>query len=340
MHRKLPSIEQFPKIFARETYHDTRRALTYRPKIKLHGTCMGVRVDSAGTVAFQCKTHDLTPDHDLSEFAAHMAPKAGAWAAAAGPPEIIFYGEWAGPKIGKGDAIQRTDKKRFFLFAIGIGSVPHPQDKNKITSEWMITEPDAIRAMVPEGLLGDDIRVLEWEGETITLDFTDEVALHAALDDLNARVDAVAICDPFVARTFGIEHSGEGYVYTPTSSAPGQLSTFDYSKLTFKAKTDKHRVQKMAKPAVAQQPLPQNAADFVAEFCTHARMDQAMFEVCEQTPNMRKTGEMIAWMIADIVKEAADEIASLEQSGVPFDRIKPMIAQTTRTWFHTQINAA
>ncbi|MFZ3583185.1 hypothetical protein ACOI1H_13575 [Loktanella sp. DJP18] len=337
MHRKFPSIEQFPKIYARETYSTQRRAIAYRPKIKLHGTNMAVRIHPSGHVALQCKTFDLTVEQDYEGFAGFMQPFADAWAHAASHDVVTFYGEWAGPGIAKGCAIQRTGKRRFYIFAAGIGETI---GEGTLRPGFMVVDPEMIRLMIPKGVLGDDIRVLDWEGPEITLDFADEVALKVALDDINARVDAVAICDPFVARTFGVKYPGEGYVYVPTASVFGHVPLEEYSRLTFKAKTAQHRVQKMAKAAPLHQPLPATAAAFVVDFCTQPRLEQALQEVCGGIADKRKIGALIQWMNADIAKEAADEITALASAGVPFDRLKGLIATASREWFSTQVDIA
>lgn len=334
-HLKFPSLEQFNNVYARETYGDDRRALTYRAKIKLHGTNIGIRVYPDGAVVGQSRKHDLSLENDLNTFARWLEPQKGLWSAAARDEVLTFFGEWAGPGIGKGDAVQKTDRKRFYIFAVGVGTAPHHQDGDISTPAWMITCPLTIRALLPEGLSSDEVRVLPYEDETpVVFDFADLDAVEETLGMINRSVDAVAEVDPYISRTFGIRHPGEGFVLVPHANAAGQLSTERYSRLAFKTKTEKHRVRKQGRAASPKEPLPATALEFVETFCTPARLAQALEEVCGGVPDVKHTGQMIGWMTADIQKEAADEIAALP---VPFDRLKGEIATATRSWFMDRV---
>jgi len=337
-HLKFPSLEQFNKVFARETYGEARRSLTYRAKIKLHGTNIGLRVYPDGHVVGQSRKHDLSLENDLNTFARWLEPQKTLWAGAAREEVMTFFGEWAGPGIGKGDAVQRTDRKRFYIFALGIGTAPHHQDGDILTPAWMITCPLTIMAFLPEGISSDEVRVLPYEDEEpMVFDFADEAQIEEALALINRSVDAVAEVDPYISRHFDIRHPGEGFVLVPHANAAGQISTETYSRLAFKTKTEKHRVRKQGKAASPKEPLPASAAAFVETFCTPARLEQALEEVCGGTADIRKTGQVIAWMTSDIQKEAAAEIAALP---VPFDRLKGEIAAATRSWFMHRIPAS
>ena len=332
-HIAFPSIEGFDAIFKRETRGApaARRTLRLGAKIKLHGANMGVRIAPDGTVTAQSRKHDLSPDADLFGFAAFIHQHRDAWAAAAADAVVTFYGEWAGPGINKGDAIQKTDRKRFFLFAVGVGAAPHPLDASKVRPAEMITDPDAIRAALPRGaaLDPDAVRVLPWQAR-YTFDFADEAAIEATLAALNAAVARVAEIDPFVDDTFGVAAPGEGFVLAP-DSAEGPVSGDAYASAAFKAKTEKHRVRKQGRAASAREPLPASAAAFVETFATAARVAQAIDETSRgAAPDIAMTGKVIGWVMADIRKEAGDEIAAL---GVPFDRLKGPIADAARAHF-------
>jgi len=165
------------------------------------------------------------------------------------------------------------------------------------------------------------------------MNFAHEFSIEEALKELNLAVDRVALKDPYVARNFGIEKCGEGYVLVQHADAPCQLSYEEYSRTSFKAKTEKHRVKKQGKPATVREPLPETATAFVETFCTPARVSQAIDEVCGGSPDKKMTGKVIAWMVADIEKEGGPEIEALEAAGTPFARLKGPIADATRTIF-------
>lgn len=334
-HLKFPSLILFDSVYARETWDgiEQPRTIAYRAKIKLHGTNLGIRVHPDGTVAIQSKSQDLTIENDLNTAARWFEPQRDVWAQAACEDTIIFYGEWGGPGIGKGDAIQLTDKKRFYIFALGIGEAPHRQDKGLMTSKWMITDPQVIAAFIPEGVSDDEVRVLPYELDPLEMDFSDLDAVNAVLDTLNAAIEEVEVTCPYVSRHFGIDKKGEGYVVVQHADEPGQLSAEEYARTTFKAKTEAHRVKKQGKAATPREPLPETATAFVETFCTPARVSQAIDEVCGSIPDKKMTGKVIAWMVADIEKEGGPEIEALEAAGTPFARLKGPIADATRTIF-------
>jgi hypothetical protein len=333
-HRKFPSIEQFDQIFARETYTDARRTLTYYAKAKMHGTNMGICVEPGGPVQAQSKNLIATVENDTTGFAEWLAPQMALWADLNFDEVVTFYGEWAGPGIGRGDAVQQTDKKRFYIFALGIGEAPHHQDERYMTPRLMITDPATIERHLPNGLDRDEVRVLPYEGAPFIFDFSDERAIQSTLDELNALIGRVAERCPYIYREFEIFHPGEGYVLVPHADIAFPISCEVYSRSCFKAKTDKHRVRKQGKPATAREPLPETAAQFIETFCTPQRVDQAIDEICGGHPDVTATGDVIKWMLVDIKKEANAEIEAL---GVPFARLKGEIASTTRAHFMARI---
>jgi hypothetical protein len=335
----FPSLETFGKIYARETYHDTRRSLTYRAKIKLHGANHSVCVHPDASVSLHSRRETLTAENDQFGFYKVMSQYNGLWSLAAICETLTFYGEWAGPGVKKGDAIQRTDQKRFFIFAMGIGQEERRNDKSGLQPKWIITDPDVISAAIPSELLGDTVRVLPFEDEEpiFTFDFSDPDQVEKMLEEINASVDLVAEKDPYVSRTFGVDHAGEGFVMVLHSSAKGELSGEDYARTTWKAKTEKHRVKKQKKPAQAKEPLPQSALEFVETFVTEARLLQGLDEVADGSADRKLTGQFIAWITADIEKEAADEIAALP---VPFARLKGEITTAARSWFLQEVGYA
>lgn len=339
-HRSFPSILTFDKVKAWVDYQGNAPTLAYGKKIKLHGTNCAVRIEPDGSVSAQGRNEDFSSTHNPDGFLEFVEEKKISWSSLVVPVyPLTFYGEWAGPKIAKGTAIQRTGKKRFFIFALGIGETFDPHRENKPIPEWMITDPETIQSYLDMGLGfdGDDIVVLPWEGDLCQFDFSDETALGRTLEGLNTEIEAIAECDPYVARTFGVEYAGEGLVLVPVSRMAGELSTEYFSRVSFKAKTDKFRVKKQRKAATLKEPLPQTAFEFIETFCTEARLTQALDEVCRGTPDIRKTGDMVSWMTADIEKEGADEIVALD---IPFDRLKGEIAAATRAWFIPLTKAA
>jgi len=333
MHLKFPSITSFKDVFASQTYRpDSACPLDYGMKIKLHGANVAVRLRPAEAPVAQSRNQDLCETDDPYGFHGWLQARSELWARAGRQDTTLtFYGEWAGPGVAKGDAVQQTGKKRFYIFALGLGEWPHHQNPDIATPRWMITCPLKIRAFLPEDILGDDVRILPWEtGEPVVFDFTDPSGIAEQLAVLNRAVDQVAVCDPYIARTFGISHPGEGFVLVPVSSYEEQVSAAYFARTAFKAKTEKHRVRGTARAASVHEPLPATAADFIATFCTQARLTQALEEVCQGRADIRQTGAMITWMTGDVEKEGFAEISAL---CVPPERLKADIAEAVRSWF-------
>jgi len=338
-HISFPPIELYSHLYERETYlsDGQRRTVTLRKKIKLHGTQGAVRIECDGTVSFQSKAMELTAENDLKQFVSTMSGLAHFWRVSISSKPITFYGEWAGPGIAKGTAIQQTGQKRFFIFAVGVGAVDDPRRPGAIIPEWVITDPTAIKDMMHDEIPSDLVRVLPYAGVPYEFNFASEEALEHTLNELNSQVDRLEIVDPFVKEHFNCEAPGEGYVLMPHATAPGQVSGNEFSRLAFKAKVEKHRVQKQKAPAAPPAPLPASAAEFLDSFVTEPRLDQAIEEAAGGNLDRRYTGKIIAWMTADIQKEAQTEIAALD---VAFDRLRSEIANATREMFFSRMVSA
>lgn len=335
---QFPSIVQFNNVYTRETWEglETRRTLTYRAKIKLHGGNVSISVSPTGEVQAQSRNSIITPEDDFHNFFDHFNTQLPLFAAAKRAQRVTFYGEWAGKGIQKGDAIQQIEGKRFFIFAVGLDTAPHWQDDTKTVPMWMITNPQDIESLLPEGLDRDLIRVLPYEDETpLVFNFNDEAQVKSTLDIVNRSVEALEEKDPYISRVFGVDYRGEGFVLVPDATLENPISTEDYGRLVFKAKTDRHRVRKQGKAASAREPLPQSALDFVDTFVTPQRVAQAASEVCEEHVDMTSMGKVLAWIMADVQKEAADELAQMD---IPFSKLKSSIADATRNHFKAIAN--
>lgn len=190
----------------------------YRAKVKLHGTNCAVQVRS-GVVVAQSRTQLLSPEADYKGFASWVHVNREYFAAL--PAGLVIFGEWCGPGIEKGMAISKAPTKLFVVFAIQSGPT-------------MIFDPDEVRSRLPTDGAPDELHVLPWEGESITIDFDSRDSLDRAADDLDARVAEVEREDPWVKRTLGISGLGEGLVFYPLGVGAELLPI-----LMFKAKGEK-----------------------------------------------------------------------------------------------------
>ncbi|MEO8706443.1 MAG: RNA ligase family protein, partial [Kofleriaceae bacterium] len=154
----------------------------YRAKIKLHGTNCAVQITDAGPVA-QSRNLILTPEADHKGFAKWAASRADYWSTVA--TGLVVFGEWCGPGVEKGMAISQAKTKLFCVFAIREG-------------DRMIVEPSELEALLPAR--PDDVHVLPWEGEPVTIDFGSRADLERVAKHLNDRVAEVEAEDPWCKR--------------------------------------------------------------------------------------------------------------------------------------------
>ena len=323
-HITLPSLELYADIEARLTYEGQAPSVTFGAKIKLHGQQNSISISPEGVVQAQSRGGILT--QDPSGFGPWVQAHRDAWAGVAGTDIVTVFGEWAGGGIQRSqDAVCQLDQPHFFVFALGLGTMPHPRNPERTVPVRVITAPQTIEAMLPEI---ERLHVLPW-ASTYTFDYTDPAWVSDTLDRLNADVDALDLCDPYIQQTFGIAAPGEGYVLSAISLDEG-LDGASYGRLSFKAKTERHRVRKQSKPAAPKEPAPEGADAFVETYVTPARCTQALHEACAGQFDKRHTGAFVAWMVADVAKESGRDV---EAMNTRFETLRPLVQTAARTWY-------
>ncbi|WP_229640355.1 RNA ligase family protein [Waterburya agarophytonicola] len=323
---KLPFI----KWTSVELLHNVRNDLkilgktpivTYRAKIKLHGTNAGVQITPDGEVAAQKRTQIINSKSDNAGFATWVEQNIDYFKQLKRETTITIFGEWCGSKVQKGVAISQIGRKVLAVFAIQCGGVS--------TQPKLEIRPEKIREMLPQH---QDIFVLPYYGEAITLDFGDRLQLQCASDIINKMVEKVEAIDPWVKETFGVEGVGEGLVMYPETE--GVVIREGYTELMFKAKGEKHRVVK-SKEAVRVDPeVAQNIEAFVELFVTEARLQQALTEACNGELNIKKMGQFLKWIARDIKKESSVELAA---SGLTWKDVHKRISNAARVWYSDSI---
>lgn len=303
--------------------------VTYRAKVKLDGTNAAVHVLPRGQFVAQSRTRLLTPQSDNYGFAAwvHESPQYfGTLHERLGP--AIVYGEWCGPGIQKRVAVSQIDKKIFAVFAIVLG------DPAKDTAR-IVFEPETIAAMLPEH---PDVRVLPWHGEPVVLDFHDESGLQKGAEEINEMVAVVEAVDPWVRDQFGVEGVGEGVVLYPVDPVSlderGGADRDLYAPLMFKAKGEKHRVNRQPKAVQVDPQLAGSLAAFVEQFVTPARLEQGATEACEGQFEMRRMGDFLKWLGRDVFKESELEREAL---GVEWKKLAKAVAHAGQRWYRRKV---
>jgi len=103
-HNVRKSVQKFPELLGGST------TVEYRAKVKLHGTNAAVQVRGDKVLA-QSRTQIIGPGGDNAGFAAWVESNQEEWKAAAAGKPMIFFGEWCGPGIMKGVAINKIPSK-------------------------------------------------------------------------------------------------------------------------------------------------------------------------------------------------------------------------------------
>ncbi|MGD1919153.1 MAG: RNA ligase family protein [Pleurocapsa sp.] len=326
---KLPFI----KWTSIELLHNVRNDLkilgkvpvvTYRAKIKLHGTNAGVQVTPDGEVAAQKRSQIIYPKSDNAGFATWVGQNIEYFSQLKKETNLTIFGEWCGSNIQKGVAVSQIKRKVFAVFAIQYGGVGAEIAKLEI-------RPEKIREILPQH---DDIFVLPYHGEAITLDFGDSQQLKAASETINQMVEKVEAIDPWVKATFGIEGIGKGLVMYPETN--DVVIREGCTELVIKAKGEKHRVVKSKEAVQIDPETAQNIAEFVELFVTEARLQQAFTEACEEELNIKKMGSFLKWISQDIQKESSAELVA---SDLTWKEVHKPISNAARKWYSDLINS-
>ncbi|MBP0020238.1 MAG: hypothetical protein J7647_22120 [Cyanobacteria bacterium SBLK] len=321
-------LQKWPSV---ELLHNVRRSLeiagetptvTYRAKIKLDGTNGGIQIFSDGRIAVQSRSQIITPQSDNAGFANWVTQNIDFFARLTRENHLTVFGEWCGKGIQKRTAISRIDRKIFAIFALQYGG------RDGQYPCWEI-DPDRIRKIIPPH---PDIFVLPFESEPIVLDFGDRERLQNVSDRLNEAIEAVETCDPWVKDTFGIEGLGEGLVFYPQTE--GLAERISYRELLFKAKGEKHQVVKVKKPVQIDPEVAQNVEEFVNLFVTEARLQQGVTEACSGELDMKKMGDFLKWITADIQKES---VAELETANLTWKNVGKAVMNAARQWYKEKV---
>lgn len=304
--------------------------VTYRCKVKLHGTNAAVQVCADGTVKAQSRTNIIDSKTDNCGFARWVESQEAEWSKLRREgQDLIFFGEWCGSGIQKGAAVSDIGKKVFAIFALVVR-------KGEVV-ESFVTEPSGIwyylkdRTYKPFPL--KDVYVLEWYGDSVEsteylVDWSASAEdLQPVLTKINAAVEVVEKCDPWVKETFGVEGIGEGLVFYPYG-----LDYTNFTNLVFKAKGEQHKVVNTKAPAQADAEVVNSAKEFANLVLTEARLDQGARAVGGDTPtyDMKVIGKFLDWVSKDVKKETA---AELEASKLTWEQVSKVVTTQARQWY-------
>ena len=302
-HIAWPKIQSLANVIP-EAHRQGLPAMTYRMKVKLHGTNAAVQHLPGGELVAQSRTRIITPDDDNAGFAAYVMEHADFYRSVV-PEGWAVFGEWCGQGIQAGMALNKLDHKVFAVF----GATPAVDADER---EWVV-DPDALTQM-----LGPRVHVIPWYLEPFKVDFANPMAATMRMEAIIAEVEAR---DPWVADVFGVEGLGEGVVLYPEVGGP---------ELWWKAKGAKHR-EKQTKNVLGLLEIEMSAQEFINAFVTPARLAHAC-EACgvsgERLP--RHLGLLIPWMLNDIQSESTLE---LKEPGLEWKHVAKVIPARVREMY-------
>jgi len=319
---KWTSIELLHNVKRELDARNQAFQLTYRAKVKLHGTNAGVQITPTGDVFAQKRSSVITSKDDNAGFAAWIENNVSYFSQLKSDSNLTIFGEWSGNGIQKGVAIAQIERKVFAVFAIQYGGVGEEIAKLEI-------RPEKIREILPQH---EDIFILPYYGQPVDLNFGDRKQLQAAADTINQMVEAVEKVDPWVKENFGVEGVGEGLVMYP--EVEEIVDRDRYTQLIFKAKGEKHQVVKTKKAAQIDPEVAQNIAEFVELFVTEARLQQALTEGCNGQLDMKQMGSFLKWISSDIHKESETELAA---ANLTWKEVNKSVNGAARKWYTNKV---
>lgn len=323
---KFGSIEQFKNVIKSVRDHSNKfgkplPVLTFIGTVKLHGTNAGVSFDTGDLdfVEFQSRERVLTMQDDNAGFCKWgyeniadlraIAEEALSCLDFSTYEKLVIFGEWCGPGINKGVAINQLPHKIFVIFNI---TAINGEERSELS-------PAEILSVVKET---EDIKcIYRFPYTSINIDFSKP---QDSQNELVERTLAVEEECP-VGKSFGISGVGEGIVWWNHET-----------DLKFKVKGEKHSVSKVKtiKEISATDIERMNSVnEFVDNVCTENRLNQGIEKMKEMglDIDIKNTGAFIKWVVGDCLKEEADVI---EASGFDTKELGGVISAKAKTfWF-------
>lgn len=301
--RRWPDIESFAQLVKEANRRGVNETLTYWPKVKLHGTNACVRIEPGGRIIPQSRTRDLSFTDDNYGFAAWLLVNEHLFVSYGRDDRTVYiFGEWCGRGINDGTACQQVDK----FFAPYAVLNHRPVDA---AEEWMGDYPG-----LPNRLPHID--------EPLSFNPASQSSVADAAQQINRLVERVEAEDPWMKERFGVSGLGEGVVYYRLGYLGDPLSLS-----FFKAKGEKHRVNKTRTAAAVDEDTLRSIVAFVDKYVTDARIAQALSEVCPDGFAKEKMGDLIGWVSRDVAKEGEWEAV---EAGLSWRTASSAVAKAAR----------
>ena len=323
------SLRRSLDLYAEKTPGFELPVINYRAKVKLHGTNAGVHIKPSGQVIAQSRDRFITPGDDNYGFAKWVDENEGYFASLAiNRNPVTIYGEWCGPGVMKGTAINQIEHKSFAVFSA-------LSEADGLLTEPMVLDHHLRNFADPPSGIHALPWVEFWVGapNALRIDFSDTGQIMLVAADMDDMVAAVEVEDPWVKAQFGISGMGEGLVFYPQNFGTDEEMISHY---IFKAKGKKHAVVKQKTPVQIDPEAAKSIEEFVTMVVTDQRLEQGLEEACKGKLEMKMLGPFLAWVGKDIKKECQ---AELEAAGLVWKDVGKVVSSAARTWLIAKVEA-
>lgn len=322
---KFPSIEQFRTVVTNINRHYNyigldengdaiydptlpKPVLTFKGTVKLHGTNAAVSFNygydqSQSEYWAQSRENIITPEKDNAGFAFFVESHKEAFKKFANQINshnlfdardniVTIYGEWCGGNIQKGVGICNLPKS-FFIFGVKVSPITNSEEEARLKPAFWI--PYHYLKSPEDNIYNID----DFPTYSIDIDFNMPQLIQNQLSELTIAVEDE--CP--VAKAFGFSGIGEGIVWS--TNVNGIVHRF-------KVKGEKHSSSKVKTLAAVDVEKLGSIQKFVDYAVTESRFNQSLENVFpnDEPIDVKKMGEVIRWVVADITKEEMDTMVA------------------------------
>lgn len=317
---KIPSLRNLLKDPVIKNLAPNHTKLKFYGAVKLHGTHAAIKVGNDGTLTTYSRNRELTLQSDNNGFAAwvnsHKLYFLDNWKE--NVYNVWLYGEWIGPGIQKGVAINNLPEKQFVLFGV-FHEYPENPDLNYYVDAFEI----------PPTWSANDIGMYSIKSAGITwiveIDVNNPNG-NGAIDNINNWVEEVEKQCPWASQ-FDIEGVGEGIVFTCWDLGRSK------PPIRFKAKGEKHQATNEKKAKAAINPIVQSLSEsFIEAVLTERRLEQGLeyLQEMDLDDSMENLGIYIKWIHKDIVTE---EKTLLGELSLEWNDVKKPLTSKIVKWY-------
>lgn len=309
--------------------------LQFYGTVKLHGTNASISRDPTGKIRTFSREREITPSVDNHGFSKFIFEQLGLsvieemfnmTSHLTGDIDldkqiVTIYGEWVGPGIAKGTAVNKLSTKSFFIFGISV------IDAEIDNAENLNVQLDPRKFGSLTFPAHNIYNIVNYPTYQVDVDFNNP---KTSIDLLEKLTNGVEQQCP-VGSAFGLEGIGEGIVWRCITTGWD-----DSSKFWFKVKGEKHKV--VNSKQVSVDPIVVAAVnDAVDLIVTENRLIQGIEQLKQQVSKLDISHivNFIKWVVEDSLKE---EVDILEDSNIDIKQFKKAASTKARNFFMTFLN--